>query len=150
MDAILAEPAAPAREGRLRLALPASPEGIGDAQPKLRAFLEAHGLPLAKITGIELVFEELVMNVFMHGFDDPAGETVSVAVACDGTSATLVFKDHGRPFDPVATPPRPMNETFDEDRPGGLGLRLIQATATSLAYERLPDGINRVRAFFSA
>ncbi len=129
----------------LTLSCTPSPTGIADAQPRIRTFLEAHAVPERVIARADVLFEEIVMNISMHGFEDPDGEIVNITVQRRKDAIEIVFEDHGRAFDPVAAEPRASDETFDEDRPGGLGLVLLQRMASSVSYSRLPAGINQLR-----
>lgn len=128
----------------LVLEVPASVEGVAQAQPAVARFLEDRCAPAKLISRAELILEEVVMNTAMHGFQDPAGKTIRITVRPRHDGAEMIFEDDGRAFDPVAATPRPAAERFDEDRPGGLGLVLLRRMAASLAYERLPEGINRL------
>ena len=129
----------------LALDLPASAAGVGEGQPRLSRFLEDHAVPARDIARAELIFEEVLMNVAMHAFDDPAGQTVRVTATVAPGAVALTFEDRGRAFNPVAATPRSAPGDFDEERPGGFGLVLLKQTASSLGYDRLPEGINRLR-----
>lgn len=131
--------------GRLCLAIRASPAGIAEAQPRLRGFLEAQGLPGRLGDHAELLVEEAVMNIAMHGFEDVTGIVVDLALEAGPDSCTLVFEDGGRAFDPTRgeLPGRP--RSLAEAEPGGLGLVLMRRLARELVYERLPEGRNRLR-----
>jgi anti-sigma regulatory factor (Ser/Thr protein kinase) len=140
--------AAASPEG-LRLEFRASPTGLSEVQPLLREYLEAAGLAGPVADRAELLVEEVVMNVFMHGFDDSADAIVELRASVGGPTCTLVFEDAGRPFDPTAgaLPDRP--KTLAEAEVGGLGLVLLRKLATDLAYERLADGRNRLRVLLA-
>jgi serine/threonine-protein kinase RsbW len=129
----------------LRLAIRASPAGIAQAQPRLRRFLDHRGLPARLGDQAELLVEEAVMNVAMHGFDDPSDAVVDLTAEAGPQGCTLVLEDAGRAFDPTAVqlPERP--RSLAEAEPGGLGLVMLRSLAQGLSYERLPEGRNRLR-----
>lgn len=93
----------------------------------------------------ELLVEELIANVIHHGgITDPAARLgLTIELEARG-GCRLIFEDPGRAFDPVAAalPPRPAR--VEDARIGGLGLVLLQRMARDLAYERLPEGRNRL------
>jgi anti-sigma regulatory factor (Ser/Thr protein kinase) len=128
----------------LQLRLAASPAGVGDAQPALRAFLDESAVPAALADRAELLFEEVVMNVHMHGFDDPAAAEVVLHAAGGPGGCTLVFEDAGRPFDPTAGDLAERASTLEDAIPGGLGLVLLRRLASRIEYQRLPHGLNQV------
>lgn len=134
----------------LHLRLAASAAGLASAQPLLRAFLDESRLPAALADRAELLVEEIVMNVHMHGFDDPAAAEVRVIASAGPDGCTLVFEDAGRPFDPTAheLAERPTN--LEEATPGGLGLVLLRRLASRIDYRRLPGGRNQVTILIAA
>ena len=140
------EPGRSGAEGApLRLAIRADAAGLAEAQPRLRAYLDAAGLPGGASDRAELLVEEVVMNVAMHGID-PGEETVVDLLAEAGpATCTLVFEDGGRAFDPTAgeLPDRPVS--LADAEPGGLGLFLLRRMTSKLTYDRLPQGRNRLR-----
>ena len=133
------------RDGRIALSVAASPEGIGEAQPVLRRFLEEVAVPERVVMRAELLFEEIVMNVSMHGFADPTGQVVAVTATVAGGAVELVFEDRGREFDPVSAQPKDRPASIEDAEPGGLGLVLLKSMASEVAYERLPGGVNCLR-----
>jgi serine/threonine-protein kinase RsbW len=134
----------------LRLRLAASAAGLEAAQPVLRAFLDESGLAPDVSDRAELLVEEVVMNVHMHGFDDSASAEVDLRAAADPGGCTLLFEDAGRPFDPTqaSLAERPTN--LADATPGGLGLVLLRRMATRLGYERLASGHNRLSVMIAA
>lgn len=137
----------PGRAGRaLRLAIRASSSGLAQANPCLRTYLNASGLPGGIADRAELLVEEVVMNVAMHGFEgDASTATVELLAEAGPASCTLVFEDSGRAFDPTAGELKERPLTLADAEPGGLGLVLVRSMARELAYERLPEGRNRLR-----
>lgn len=129
----------------LALAVRASASGLLEAQPRLRAYLDASGVPGGVADRAELLVEEVVMNAAMHGFDDPDAAVVDLFVTAEPDACTLVFEDAGRAFDPTAGELRERPATLAEAEPGGLGLVLLRRMTRELAYERLPEGRNRLR-----
>jgi anti-sigma regulatory factor (Ser/Thr protein kinase) len=134
----------------LRLSLAASAAGLAAAQPVLRAFLDEAGLAPAVADRAELLVEEVVMNVHMHGFEDPAAAEVDLHAAVDPAGCTLVFEDAGRAFDPTQGELAERPTQLAEAEPGGLGLVLLRRMATGLDYERLAAGRNRLTVLLGA
>jgi len=124
-------------------AIPASAAGLAAVSARLHAWLLAAGAGVAAIQRVELVLEEAVMNVIMHGTradGRPAEIALRAALAAD--SCRLELTDNAAPFDPVAAPTRCTAASL-EDTPGGLGLLLLRRYGQDLRYERLA-GRNRL------
>jgi anti-sigma regulatory factor (Ser/Thr protein kinase) len=109
-----------------------------------RSYVDAAGLPARAADRAELLLEEIVMNVCMHGFDDQAGAVVDLCAQASPDGCTLVFEDAGRPFDPTAGALAERPTSLEETEPGGLGLVLLRRMASDLAYERTAEGRNRL------
>jgi anti-sigma regulatory factor (Ser/Thr protein kinase) len=134
----------------LRLRLAASAGGLAEAQPVLRTFLDQSAVPAAVADRAELLVEEVVMNVHMHGFEDPAEAEVELHAVAGPEGCTLVFEDAGRAFDPTAGELADRAASLDEATPGGLGLVLLRRMASRLDYLRLPSGRNQVTVVLAA
>jgi anti-sigma regulatory factor (Ser/Thr protein kinase) len=135
----------PGQAAPLCLAIRASSDGLTEAQPRLRAFLDARGLPRGIADRAELLVEEVVMNAAMHGFEDPSAGVVDLQAEAGPDRCVLVFEDSGRAFDPTAGELKELPLSLADAEPGGLGLVLMRRMTRELAYERLPEGRNRLR-----
>lgn len=124
----------------------ASAAGLAVAQPGLERFLMTAGVAGPVLNRAAVLVEEVVMNVATHGLADGAGGVVALQAAArpDG-GCTLVFEDAGCPFDPTAGALPAPPQDLDAARIGGLGLVLLRRLASEIAYERLPQGRNRLR-----
>jgi anti-sigma regulatory factor (Ser/Thr protein kinase) len=130
----------------LRLELPLTVAGVAEGQAALRAFLAGAGIADRPIGHAELVLEEVLMNLLMHGFAAPEGQRVAVSAVLQAGGCRMEIEDAGWPFDPTtAAPDGPAPAASIEDAAiGGLGLVLVRRFAQDLAYQRLADGRNRL------
>jgi anti-sigma regulatory factor (Ser/Thr protein kinase) len=128
----------------LELRLLAGAEGLAVAQPVLRAFLDEAGLPADLAYRADLLVEEVVMNLHMHGFDTPSEAELALSATAGPSGCSLVFEDAGRPFDPTAAVLPERASSLEDATPGGLGLLLLRRLASRLEYRRLPEGRNRL------
>jgi anti-sigma regulatory factor (Ser/Thr protein kinase) len=126
----------------LRLSVPASREAIGPLRDALDRHLEPHGLAPRDRYRIDLLVEEVLMNVVLHGFaDSPSADphstpAVDFTVDVQPERVQLGFSDGGKPFDPTTAAPRPPPASLADAEPGGLGLPLLLRFADSLDYRR--------------
>lgn len=118
---------------------------LADAQVRIQAFLRGEGVDARTTYQAELIVEELVTNTFRHGYTHSCigPSTVDVAITAGNDRLTLVFVDRAPPFDPAHATARPLPSSLESASPGGMGLHLIRATASSIDYSRCGDR-NRV------
>ena len=118
-----------------------SAAGLAAASVALCHWLAAHGAPEAGLGRVELVLEEVVMNIIMHG-TPAAGAVPRIRLAATALAGgcRLAVSDNGPPFNPAAAVPRTDGATLDQAAPGGLGLVLLRRYAQDLDYRRLPAG----------
>ncbi|MBB4266576.1 ATP-binding protein [Roseospira visakhapatnamensis] len=104
---------------------------------------QVRGVPLSTQHRAELLVEELFANTLLHGGVTDTDAKVRLTIEETDGTLRMDYEDPGRPFDPTGpTPPAPGVPA--EDIPiGGAGLRIIQALAQDIGYERR-DGLNRV------
>jgi anti-sigma regulatory factor (Ser/Thr protein kinase) len=104
--------------------------------------LFAAGRLTAETTGdLEVIVEEVLANIISYAYPDEDEGPVYVDVRVDPSTVTLVFRDRGAPYDPLARPDPDIDAPI-ADRPiGGLGVFLTTALASDVAYERR-DGAN--------
>jgi serine/threonine-protein kinase RsbW len=117
-----------------------TPAGLAESSQALSDWLTAQGAPEAGIGRVELVLEEVVMNVIMHGAPAVGAPLIQLAAAALPEGCQLTILDNGPPFDPTTAAPRADGASLDQAAPGGLGLVLLRRYARELRYHRLPGG----------
>jgi len=101
----------------------------------LEAALETAGVAAAIVGELRLIAEEGLSNVIRHGYADSARHSIEVTLEIGGGEILLVLRDDGRPFDPVAAPPRD-SATPIAERAGGWGIHLLQSLVDRADYRR--------------
>lgn len=124
---------------RARLQPPLPDGAVRHLIAELDAGLAGQGLPATLMHDLHLVVEEVACNVLDHGASDLDPPTLDVEARVDGRLLTLVFRDNGRPFDPLDQPPPDLDADICDRPIGGLGVHLIRQLAEELAYAREPD-----------
>jgi anti-sigma regulatory factor (Ser/Thr protein kinase) len=121
----------------------ATVEGLGSAQRRLRAILEARRVADDLVHDAELLAEEWLSNVIRareaSGAAPPFRLSLDVVVTAQGIR--LGFLDDGAPFDPLAATPPDLDADIADREVGGLGLHLIRELADRCSYESR-DGCN--------
>ena len=115
---------------------------------RLRTFFfsvcREHGIDDETAKTLNLALEEWVANVINYAY--PKGMRGHVEVTADVVDGvlTLVIKDHGEAFDPTQHAEVDINAELDERSIGGLGIHLVRTIMDTVAYQRTPDGYNRL------
>ncbi len=116
----------------------------------LQALAAGYAIPEDVHFAIDLCLEEALSNIVRHGYGGEPGGPITVDFTPrQAHGLTFVIEDHAPPFDPLSySQPASVPASIDDLKPGGQGIRLLRKFASSLAYERLPDG-NRLTMSFA-
>lgn len=91
---------------------------------------------------IQISVEELFVNIASYAY--PPGEG-KVMIECreehEPAAITIVFRDRGIPFDPLAKPDADITQSADERSIGGLGIFMVKDTMDQVDYA-YEDGMN--------
>jgi sigma-B regulation protein RsbU (phosphoserine phosphatase) len=96
---------------------------------------------------LDLALTEAVTNIIEHAFPEGGTHEISLQLEAAPENLTVALTDGGRPFDPLAGPPKALPTRLDEAQPGGLGIHLIRQYCDACRYERLEAG-NRLTLVF--
>lgn len=120
---------------RLELRFRGGEAPLAEARRVARQFLEGAAVDEEARYSVELVFEELVGNVFRHSGTRPS---IEVALELSPERVTVDVLDDGPTFDPTAHPDPEPPESLDEARIGGLGIAMVRAVVADMRYRREP------------
>ncbi len=134
---------------RFTRVLPSRLEEIAVLAQSLEDWGEAAGVPPAVLAHMNLMLDELITNVIMHGYGGKEGGDIGIeAQAVDG-ALQVTLTDHAFAWDPLQAAQVDTTLGIDERAIGGLGIHFVRTLADELAYERVPAGdapaANRVR-----
>ena len=115
---------------------------LSDIETLLRmveVFGKANDLQEPKVYVVNLMLDELVTNLVMHGSANDGALTAHIQLQAGQDGITLTLEDNGQPFDPTPDVEAPL-----EDRPvGKLGLHFVKSLANQVSY-RLENGRNKL------
>ena len=114
---------------------------LGDLPPTLdwlETALQAAGVAVAVIGELRLIAEESLSNVMRHGYADSARGSIELTLEVSGGEITLIVRDDGRPFDPLAAPAADPHAPIVE-RAGGWGIHLLHSLVDRADYRREGD-----------
>jgi serine/threonine-protein kinase RsbW len=104
-------------------------------------FGEAHRLSTDETLDINLILDEVVINIIVHGCDDEHGHEIHVQLALDADTLTIQVDDDGVPFNPVEAPPPNLDLPIEERPVGGLGIHIVRSLVDTIDHRR-DDGRN--------
>ena len=85
------------------------------------------------ITMINTALEEVFVNVAKYAYEDNG--TVEVSLTNDKKKVIFVFKDSGKPFNPLEKADPDINASSDEREIGGLGIFMVKKIMDEVSYE---------------
>ena len=122
-------------EHRLRLGNDAQTLALLTA--KIDAFARAAGLSAASRGDLELVLEELVTNIFTHGYGPGRQGCVHVAMRQFGAAVNVTICDRAPAFDPLARPSTGNPASLEDAPIGGVGVALVRRLTSDGRYRRV-------------
>ncbi len=91
---------------------------------------------------IELVAEEALVNVFVHGYPQNQGQVEVRCLASDDSSLTIEISDTGVSFNPLSLADPDLQPDLATRKIGGMGVFLIRKMTDDVAYRR--EGNNNI------
>ncbi|CRX37829.1 putative sigma regulatory factor-histidine kinase [Estrella lausannensis] len=128
--------------GVMDKSFPATIEKLYEMLEYIRFYAIEAGFESNTIKNIELVAEEALVNVIIHGYKDTADGNVQIAVEnLADPGIRIIIKDQGKPFNPHTYIVKddvliPKNLADDNSGVGGWGLFLIYKMMDSVEYKR--------------
>lgn len=126
-------------EGSIHIRLPVALGEIERLNQIVRQFGDLHEVPGRTLYAINLALDELVTNIVLHGFEDPAGEEFEVRLTVRDGAITAEVEDGGRPFNPVDVPAPDLSAPLEKRTLGGLGIHLVKSLTDVVEYRRNAD-----------
>jgi len=88
---------------------------------------------------IELVVEEALVNVFVHGYNQHQGQVEVRCLDSEDSSLTIEIRDTGVSFNPLSHADPDFQSDLATRKIGGMGVFLIRKMADGVAYRREGD-----------
>ena len=124
-----------------KLTVKASDQNLAAVNAFIHSLLPA-GCDDMLLNQIDLAVEEIFVNIAHYSGSAEAEVSCSYHIAGDGKGTlTMIFKDGGKPFNPLAKPDPDLTLSAEERSIGGLGIFLTKKFMDSVEYE-FKDGMN--------
>ena len=123
-------------DGSITIRIAADVKEIERLNRLVRQFGELHDIPGRTLYSVNLALDELVTNVILYGYDDPAGQQIQVRLDVTGSDLHAYLEDGGREFDPATVPVPRLDAALEDREVGGLGIHLVRSLMDRLEYKR--------------
>jgi anti-sigma regulatory factor (Ser/Thr protein kinase) len=120
----------------LELRIPSDPRLLHIVRAVVGQLAALRGFSEEDTQFIILAVDEACANVIRHAYGGRSDGQIILSCAECEDGIQFLLQDHGAPGDSCAWPER----SFDEVRPGGLGLPLIRAVMDHVEFRRKDDG----------
>lgn len=110
----------------------------------LAAYANFHRLPDATLYHAQVVVDEVVTNVFSHGYADGGEGRVEVSARLGAGCLEIGVVDDAAPFNLLAATEPDVTQEIELRPIGGLGIHIVRSLVSEIDYERR-DGRNRLR-----
>ena len=116
-------------------------EDVFAALERCESALGDAGVATGTREDVRLVLEELLVNMVHHGHAETTDGAIRLRLRATDGAVIAELHDDGTPFDPLqAAPPALSGDIADPEEVGGLGIHLVRAMASELAYHHDRDG----------
>ena len=129
---------------RLKLEVAASLRELERLGASIAAYCKRCGVDDKLSYALQLVCDEWVTNVIVHGYADspPAAGEPAIEITLERPAhdkLVLTFVDRAPPFDPLTRPEPNVDLSVDERDVGGLGIHFIKNIMDRCEYERVGE-----------
>jgi serine/threonine-protein kinase RsbW len=104
----------------------------------VEVFAQTHGLARNVVNDMSLCLDELLNNTISHGYPNEGRHFISISLSISPQGRALVaeLRDDATRFDPRRMRARRRSSDLGRRRPGGLGLRFVNALMDQVDYVR--------------
>ncbi len=111
-------------------------EEVVKVNDNITSLLREEGIDPLMINNINLILEEITLNICNYAYPKGKPGLLELDLCVGKSEIVLIFRDTGRPFNPVEHKARSLAEgdNLDELVPGGLGIYLVKKIARKIEY----------------
>ena len=118
------------------LIIDAKTENLGKVLEFVDEQLEANGCSMRSMLQMDIAVEEIFVNIANYAYTPETGKAViRVDTANDPNRVTVIFKDTGIPYDPLAKEDPDITLSSEERKIGGLGIYMAKKSVDDIKYE---------------
>lgn len=129
---------------RRKVKFPAQFQYLDEIRDLVAEVARLGGFDDKEIYSIQLAADEAASNIIEHAYEGVSDGELEITCGVDGGQLTIVFHDHGQPFDPASVRPPDLKADLSDRQIGGLGIYLMRKLMDEVRYESLSNGGNRL------
>ena len=114
------------------------PEVLAQVRPQLAA-AEQRGFEISRVM---LMLDEIVSNIYRHGYLQQSGKLVGIRIRVEGDLCQIAVRDQATTFDCVGHAETRALPDPRLGKPGGMGLIIMQNLCESFVHQVPSDGGN--------
>jgi len=122
-----------------------APDFLQTAFERLRSSMQPAECAGYDVSRIYLMLDEILSNIYKHGYGRKSGEPVGVQVQVQADTCVITTRDLAPTFDSALHARTRVLPDPDTGAPGGRGLVIVYRLCESFEHESLPDGGNALR-----
>lgn len=111
-------------------------DGLARVEAMLDDMARAHRLDADPVADMHVALDEVLSNIFRHGFADGRPHRVEVRLSVGPAMLKAEVEDDCAPFDPLALPPPDLSGSVEERPIGGLGVFFVRKLMSAVHYVR--------------
>ncbi len=117
-------------------------ENLQDVLAFVDGLLEQYECPMKIQMQVDVAVEEIFVNIAQYAYPNKNGTAkVGIEVTEPSRKLSIIFKDSGIPYDPLAKPDPDISLPVQERQIGGLGIYMAKKVMDDMMYQRI-DGQN--------
>ncbi len=119
--------------------MPARVESLHELLTFIRTEAKKKGFSEETLNRIELVAEEALVNVFVHGYAESAGQVEVRCPVSKDPALTIEIHDKGIAFNPLSLADPDVEVDLSKRKIGGMGVFFIRKMTDAVTYRREGD-----------
>ncbi|WP_026663166.1 ATP-binding protein [Butyrivibrio proteoclasticus] len=124
-----------------KLTVEATKENLIAVNEFVETNLEKIDCPMKAMMQINVAVEEIYINIASYAYGDASGQAEILLDTDTPGQVSIVFKDSGTPYDPLAKEDPDITLSAEERGIGGLGIFMVKKSMDDVKY-RYEDGKN--------
>jgi len=124
-------------ENRLSITLINKISEVSRLAEIIELFSKSNKLAHSSIFEINLVLDEIVANIIMHGYVDANEHVIEITIFLNENIFIAEISDDGIEFDPLKSTKDDRAASLEEKGIGGLGIHIIKKYVDKVDYKRV-------------
>jgi serine/threonine-protein kinase RsbW len=96
-----------------------------------------HSISITAVNDINLVLDEVLSNIILHGYSGNAAGQIIVRLDYKSGEISAEVHDDGKPFDPLQVGPPDVSGEVLKRKVGGLGIHFVKELMDNVSYMRV-------------